>query len=40
MCHEILVDFTVFHDDQKILGGIFDQLDVLQWMAVDKQEIG
>jgi hypothetical protein len=37
---EVLVDFPVFHDDQEVLGGILDEFDVLQRVAVHQQQIG
>ena len=37
---EVLVDFPVFHDDQEIPGGILDEFDVLQRVAVHQQQIG
>ena len=36
----VLDDLTVLHDDDEILRRIFDQLDVGNRVAVDKQEIG
>jgi hypothetical protein len=36
----ILVNRAVFHDDQKILVRIGDELDVLQRIAVDEQQVG
>jgi hypothetical protein len=40
MRETILVDFAALHDHDKVLGGIFDQLDVVERIAVDQQEIG
>jgi hypothetical protein len=36
----ILVDLAVLHDDLEVLGGVGDQVDILQWIAIDKQQIG
>jgi hypothetical protein len=35
----VLVDLPIFHDHEKILGRVSDQLDVLQRVAVDQQQI-
>ena len=37
--HRIFVDRAVLHDDQKVFVGIFEELDVLQRIAVDQQQI-
>src|SRR3984957_19381145 len=36
----VLVDLAVLHDELEVLGGVGDQVDILQWIAVDQQEIG
>src|SRR5262249_42738636 len=36
----VLVDLAVLHDDLEVLGGVGDQVDVLQRIAVDQQQIG
>src|SRR5262249_25496633 len=35
----IFVDLAVFHDDLKVLGGIGDQVDIVQGITVNKQQI-
>src|SRR5262249_37363935 len=35
----IFVDLAVFHDDLEVLGGIGDQVDIVQWISVNKQQI-
>ena len=36
----VLVDPAVLHDDLEVLGGVGDQVDILQRIAVDQQQIG
>ena len=36
----VLVDLAVLHDDLEVLGGVGDQVDVLQRIAVDQQQVG
>ena len=36
----VLVDLTVLHDDLEVFGGVGDQVNILQRIAVDQQEIG
>src|SRR3981081_2069897 len=36
----VLVDLAVLHDDLEVLGGVGDQVDILQWIAIDKEQIG
>ncbi len=36
----ILVYPPILHDNFEVLGGIGDQVDILQWIAVDQQQIG
>src|SRR5262249_39226199 len=35
----IFVDLAVFHDDLEVLGGIGDQVDIVQRISVNKQQI-
>ena len=35
----VLVDDAVLHDDFEVMGGIGNQVDVVQWISVDKQQI-
>src|SRR5215472_17698089 len=37
---DILVYPPILHDDLEVLGGVGDQVDILQWIAVDQKEIG
>ena len=37
---QVLVDLAVLHDDQEVPGRVFDQVDVLQRIAVDQQQVG
>src|SRR5262249_40227803 len=37
---DILVYPPILHDDLEVLGGVGDQVDILQWIAVDQQQIG
>ena len=34
------LDPPILHDDLEVLGGVGDQVDILQWIAVDQQQIG
>jgi hypothetical protein len=34
------VDLPVLHDDEEVIGGVFDQLDVLERVAVHQQQVG
>lgn len=36
----VLVDFPVLHDDDKIQPGIFEHLDIGQWIPIHEQQIG
>src|ERR1700681_553894 len=36
----VLVYPPILHDNLEVLGGIGDQVDILQWTAVDQQQIG
>src|SRR6202140_4087379 len=36
----VLVYPPILHDNLEVLGGIGDQVDILQWIAVDQQQIG
>jgi hypothetical protein len=36
----ILVYPPVLHDNLEVLGGVGDQVDILQWIAIDQQQIG
>src|SRR4029077_12148443 len=36
----ILVYPPALHDNLKVLGGVGDQFDVLQWVALDQEQIG
>lgn len=31
----IFVDPAILHDHRKVLVGVFDELDILQWIAID-----
>ena len=35
----IFVDDAILHDDQELLVGVFDELDVFQRIAIDQQQI-
>ena len=36
----ILVYPPILHDNLEVLGGVGDQVDILQWISVDQQQIG
>jgi hypothetical protein len=36
----VLVNFSVFHDDDEILGRIVDQVDIRERIPIDQQQIG
>ena len=36
----VLVDLAALHDDLEVPGGVGDQIDVVQRIAVDKQQVG
>ena len=37
---KVFMDFSIFHDDDKILRRVFDELDVVDGVTVDQQEMG
>jgi hypothetical protein len=36
----VLADRSVFHDHQHRMGGVCQQLDIVEWVALDQQQIG
>ena len=38
--HGVLVDPAVFHDEIEILGGVADEIEMLQRIAVDQDQVG
>src|SRR5215510_7893418 len=40
LTERVLVDFSVLHDEDEVLGRILDQLDVLDRVAVDEKQVG
>lgn len=35
----VLINPSVLHDDQKVFGGVFDQPNIFERIAIDKQQI-
>jgi hypothetical protein len=36
---QILVNLSVFHNDEEVLGGVFDELDVFQRVAINQKQV-
>ena len=36
----VLVDLSILHDEDEVLDRVLDELDVLDWVAVDEKQVG
>ena len=35
----IFVDSAILHNDKKVLAGVFDELEIFQWIAIDQHQV-